>query len=707
MNARPTQDAQILFVEMVNRRSGVVAFGGLLLLLVVLLLLVEPTFEQTTQPRLSSPAEFTALLELRSSLGLRSKEWPIKSDPCWFWRGVQCRNGSVVGINISGFRRTRLGSRNPQFVVDALANLTLLESFNASRFLLPGSIPDWVGGRLSSLKMLDLRSCSVTGSIPLGLGNLSNLDALFLSDNNLTGSIPFSLGQLSRLSILDLSQNRFTGSIPSSFGSFRNLSVLNISINFLSGTIPPGIGTISSLQYLNLSGNSLSSSIPAQLGDLDNLVELDLSFNTLSGSLPADLRGLRNLQKMVFRKNLLAGSLPGNLFPAPSQLQQVVLSRNSFTGNLPDVLWTMPSLSFLDVSENNFTGLLPNFSFNANATAAVFNLSQNMFYGGLPSLPRRFNFIDMSGNYFEGRVSGYAPSNASFGTNCLQNMSNQRTLEVCASFYAERGLTFDNFGQPNGIPPTSNGTSRKSNKKWIILAGVLGGFGLILFLVVVLVLFVCCRRRGLSTQRGNGVGPVPAGGSPPPPGMPINFLSLGEAFTYQQILQATSDFSDANFIKHGHSGDFYWGTLEGGIRVVIKRIDLSSIKKEAYLLELDFFSKVSHARFVPLLGQCLENDNEKFLVYKYMPNGDLSNSLYRKSSSEDDGLQSLDWITRLKIAIGAAEALSYLHHECNPPIVHRYIITFFLLYFVVSIPFDVCHFIIIIDFFYIYSPSAM
>ena len=707
MNVRPTQDAQILFVEMVNRRSGVVAFGGLLLLLVVLLLLVEPTFEQTTQPRLSSPAEFTALLELRSSLGLRSKEWPIKSDPCWFWRGVQCRNGSVVGINISGFRRTRLGSRNPQFVVDALANLTLLESFNASRFLLPGSIPDWVGERLSSLKMLDLRSCSVIGSIPLGLGNLSNLDALFLSDNNLTGSIPFSLGQLSRLSILDLSQNRFTGSIPSSFGSFRNLSVLNISINFLSGTIPPGIGTISSLQYLNLSGNSLSSSIPAQLGDLDNLVELDLSFNTLSGSLPADLRGLRNLQKMVFRKNLLAGSLPGNLFPAPSQLQQVVLSQNSFTGNLPDVLWTMPSLSFLDVSENNFTGLLPNFSFNANATAAVFNLSQNMFYGGLPSLPRRFNFIDMSGNYFEGRVSGYAPSNASFGTNCLRNMSNQRTLEVCASFYTERGLTFDNFGQPNGIPPTSNGTSRKSNKKWIILAGVLGGFGLILFLVVVLVLFVCCRRRGLSTQRGNGVGPVPAGGSPPPPGMPINFLSLGEAFTYQQILQATSDFSDANFIKHGHSGDFYWGTLEGGVRVVIKRIDLSSIKKEAYLLELDFFSKVSHARFVPLLGQCLENDNEKFLVYKYMPNGDLSNSLYRKSSSEDDGLQSLDWITRLKIAIGAAEALSYLHHECNPPIVHRYIITFFLLYFVVSIRFDVCHFIIIIDFFYIYSPFAM
>lgn len=640
------------------------------LLLVVLLLLVESTFEQT-QARLSSPAEFTALLELRSSLGLRSKEWPIKSDPCWFWRGVQCRNGSVVGIDISGFRRTRLGSRNPEFAVDALANLTLLESFNASMFLLPGSIPDWFGERLSSLKVLDLRSCSIIGPIPPSLGNLSNLNALFLSYNNLTGIIPSSLGQLSHLSVLDLSQNRFTGSIPSSFGSFRNLSVLNISVNFLSDTIPPGIGNISSLQYLNLSGNSLSSSIPAQLGDLDNLVELDLSFNSLSGSLPADLRGLKNLQKMAIRKNSLAGSLPGNLFPALSQLQLVVLSQNAFTGNLPDVLWTMPNLSFLDVSGNNFTGVLPNFSFNGNATASVFNLSQNMFYGGLPSLSRRFSFIDMSQNYFEGRVRDYAPSNASFGMNCLQNVSNQRTLEVCASFYAEKGLPFDNFGQPNSTRPTTNDTSGKSNKKWIILAGVLGGLGLILFLVLVLVLFLCCWRKGGTSQRGNGVGPVPAGGSPPPPGMPINFSSLGEAFTYQQILQATGDFSDANFIKHGHSGDLYWGILEGGVRVVIKRIDLSSIKKETYLLELDFFSKVSHTRFVPLLGQCLENDNEKFLVYKYMPNGDLSNSLFRKTNLEDDGLQSLDWITRLKIAIGAAEALSHLHHECNPPLVHR------------------------------------
>jgi serine/threonine protein kinase len=177
------------------------------------------------------------------------------------------------------------------------------------------------------------------------------------------------------------------------------------------------------------------------------------------------------------------------------------------------------------------------------------------------------------------------------------------------------------------------------------------------------------------TQGGVGVGPVtpvPSGSSPPPPGVSIDFSSLGDTFTYQQLLLATGDFRDVNLIKHGHSGDLYKGILESGIPVVIKKIDLQSHRKEAYLLELDFYSKVSHSRLVPLLGHCLEKENEKFLIYKHIPNGDLSSSLFRKTDSEDDGLKSLDWITRLKIAIGAAESLSYLHHECMPPIVHRY-----------------------------------
>ncbi|KAF5951652.1 hypothetical protein HYC85_009596 [Camellia sinensis] len=651
---------------MVDRRSVLVVLG-------FLFVLFHSTFQQLVVP-LSSRTERFALIQLRSSLGLRSKEWPKKSDPCSNWVGVQCRNGRVIGINISGFKRTRIGSQNPQFAVDYLSNFTLLMSFNASRFLLPSPIPDWFGLRLGSLQVLDLRSCSIIGAIPSSLGNLTNLTALYLSNNGLTGLIPPSLGQLSSLSVIDLSQNLLSGSIPSSFASLGNLTLLDMSSNFVSGTIPPVIGTLSKLQFLNLSNNGLSSSIPAELGDLSSLVDLDLSFNSFSGSVPVDLRGLRNLQKMVIRNNLLAGSLPGILFPALTRLQFIMLNHNNFTGNLPDILWSLPELRILDASDNNFTGALPNISANASVTPAVLDLSQNMFYGLLTSVLRRFNITNLSSNYFEGRVPDYARGNASLDGNCLQNSSNQRSAAECTSFYAQRGLTFDNFGLPNATQPSPAKPAQKSHKHWIILGGVLGGLGFIALLVIVVVLLiVCTRKRDVTNQRAIGVGPVPAAGTPPPPGLSLNFSSLGEMFTYQQILQATDNFNDVNLIKNGHSGDLFRGILEGGIPVVIKKIDLRSVKKEAYMLELDFFSKISHTRLVPLLGHCLENENEnqKFLVYKYMPNGDLSNSLYRKTNSDDDSLQSLDWITRLKIAIGAAEGLSYLHHECNPPLVHR------------------------------------
>ncbi|KAA3467002.1 putative LRR receptor-like serine/threonine-protein kinase [Gossypium australe] len=639
-------------------------------LLAVILFLIQCVVAQ--KARLSSPIERRALLDLRASLGLRGKDWPIKSDPCSSWLGIECRNGSVSKISVSGLKRTRLGRLSPKFNVDSLVNLTRLVSFNASGFPLPGSIPDWFGNRLANLEVLDLRSCNISGSIPGTLGNLSRLTCLYLHDNNLAGLIPATLGLLRNLKFLDLSVNSLTGSIPSSFGSFGNMERLELASNYLSESIPPSLGTLRGLEVFNVSDNNLSGSIPIQFGNLSRLLKLDLSRNSLCGSLPEELKMVRSLKMMIMADNELEGRLPVDLFSSLVELQVVDLSRNKLDGALNATIWSMPKLQSLDVSSNNFTGPFPGLRSNISATtAAMFNLSNNFFYGTLNFSLGMFRFIDLSGNYFEGKVvANNTKRNAIIDKNCLQALK-QRTLEECRLFYTDRGLSFDNFGAPDTTQPPPAESSSESRKRLIfILAGVVGGLGFIVLLVLILVL-VLRRNKGIGNQRRNAdVGPVPEGDSPQLPKDPT-IAGAGDPFTYEQLLLATDNFSETNLIKHGHSGDLFHGILEAGIPVVIKRVSLSSFKKESYMMELDLFRKLSHPRFVPLLGHCLEHETEKLLVYKHMPNGDLANSFYRVTNSDDDSLQSLDWITRLKVATGAAEGLFHLHHECNPSLVHR------------------------------------
>lgn len=607
-----------------------------------LLLLVNSVLTQGEGEQLSSRVELAALFDLRASLGIRARYWRRKTEPCTNWTGVECRNGRVTGINLSGLRRTRSGILNPRFAIDSLVNCTRLVYFNSSGFYLPGSIPDWLGQNLSALQVLDLRSSSVLGPIPPSIGSLNQLNSLLLSDNSLTGIIPDSLSQLSSLSILNLSHNTLTGSIPSSFSALRNLTVLDLSSNFLSGPIPPEFGSFSSLQSLNLSNNSLASTVPSQLGNLSQLVDLDLSFNSLSGSLPKELGGLTRLRRLLISKNDFGGNFPGNL-----------------TINLPDIV-------FLDVSSNNLTGNLPDFSAVSNASAVTLNFSNNLFYGTLSFDVQNVDLIDLSNNYLQGSVV-YARSITILSKNCFltPQLPDQKSLNDCSTFYALSGLPFDGNPVTPVQPPTP---SKSSNHRKYILAGVFGGVGVIIIIVIVLVLVVkTCSKRSVS-QRSANVEPIQDDGNG---NGQVDIISLANSFTYEQMLQATSGFSDTNLMKHGHSGDIFSGKLEDGLDVVIKRIDMRSSTKDCYMSELELFSKGMHTRLVPLLGLCLEHETEKLLVYKYMPNGDLSNSLYRSTSLENDGLQSLDWITRLKIAIGAAEGLAYLHHECDPPHVHR------------------------------------
>ena len=113
-----------------------------------------------------------------------------------------------MAVTVAGLRRTRRA-------LDGLRNLTALQRFNASGFVLPGQIPAWFASALPPpLAVLDLTSVAVNGTLPTRLGASGNLTTLLLSGNALSGPVPAPLLSVGGLRVLDLSRNNFTGGLP-------------------------------------------------------------------------------------------------------------------------------------------------------------------------------------------------------------------------------------------------------------------------------------------------------------------------------------------------------------------------------------------------------------------------------------------------------------------------------------------------------------
>ncbi|KAG0485775.1 hypothetical protein HPP92_009854 [Vanilla planifolia] len=89
------------------------------------------------------------------------------------------------------------------------------------------------------------------------------------------------------------------------------------------------------------------------------------------------------------------------------------------------------------------------------------------------------------------------------------------------------------------------------------------------------------------------------------------------------------------------------------------------INRKSFENEIRALTEVRHRNIVKLHGYCSRN-GAMYLVYEYMERGSLAKVLYA-----EEGSKKLDWARRVKIVQGVAHALSYLHHDCNPPIVHR------------------------------------
>ncbi|KAF8709931.1 hypothetical protein HU200_029650 [Digitaria exilis] len=159
----------------------------------------------------------------------------------------------------------------------------------------------------------------------------------------------------------------------------------------------------------------------------------------------------------------------------------------------------------------------------------------------------------------------------------------------------------------------------------------------------------------------HGHGPT----TPPSPHEAFGGLGKGTFFTYEQLAAATGNFSPANLIGQGGFGYVHKGVLPGGRAVAVKQLKHGSGQGEReFQAEVDIISRVHHRHLVSLVGYCIAGAR-RVLVYEFVPNKTLEFHLHGK------GQPVMEWSTRLRIALGAAKGLAYLHEDCHPRIIHR------------------------------------
>jgi serine/threonine protein kinase len=151
----------------------------------------------------------------------------------------------------------------------------------------------------------------------------------------------------------------------------------------------------------------------------------------------------------------------------------------------------------------------------------------------------------------------------------------------------------------------------------------------------------------------------------PPPSPVMAFGMTKSTFTYEELVIATDGFSDANLLGEGGFGYVHKGVLPNGKEIAVKQLKIGSGQGEReFQAEIEIISRVHHKHLVSLVGYCISG-GQRLLVYEFVANNTLEFHLHAK------GRPTMEWSARLKIALGSAKGLAYLHEDCHPKIIHR------------------------------------
>lgn len=577
---------------------------------------------------------------------------------------------------------------------------------------LVGPLPEFLGG-MQSLRGLKLSYNNLSGEIPASFSG-SMLQVLWLNnqdgDGGLSGTIDV-IATMASLSDAWLHGNSFTGPVPSAIGGCTSLTRLWLNNNNLVGPVPENLTSLPQLQSLQLDNNKLMGPIPKvkynftyaynsfcqQIPGVACSPEVTSLLDFLGGvNFPETLAeswtgndpcsmwlGVSCSGGRVSIINLPNYKLSGSISPSISKLGSLAdirLGGNNLSGVIPESLASLKSLRVLNVSANNLKPPVPKFS-----------TSVKLLIDGNP-------LLDSSTEppVAPPRPSPPPPSPVSHSP----SGNSPPPLPV-------PGQPSKSPGRGSSPPPSSSGNNtssriggepKSSTKPKLLLIAVPAVLGSVLIVSLVIVVH-CCRGRG-KTGRLTAPGAVvvcPRDSSNPDDMLKIvvasnadnssasgdfrsvNYSQKSEAYMTEsgnfvvsvQILRSlTNNFSAENEVGRGGFGVVYRGVLHDGTMIAVKRMESAMMSNKAFdefQAEIAVLSKVRHRNLVSLLGYSIEG-NERILVYEYVPQGALSQHLFKWKELD---VEPLSWKKRLNVALDVARGMEYLHSLTHQCFIHR------------------------------------
>lgn len=602
------------------------------------------------------------------------------SIPDGLWRSSNMKSFQVG--------RNRLTGEIPQ-AINMSRLLYLVVDFNK----LGKALPSNIGFALPSLQILSMAGNTFDGQIPASLGNASDLHYIDLSANSFTGQVPAIWGKLSQLTrlnletnkleagdsqswefldgltncsslqILSLYNNRLQGVLPNSIGSLSTtLEQLSFGENNISGVVPPSIGNLHSLIRLALGQNSLGGAIGEWVGKLQNLESLGLGGNNFTGLIPSSIGNLTQLTELFLERNEFDGFVSSSSIGNLSHLSILDLSYNNIQGNIPIEVGNLITLRQLKLSSNKLTGEIP-YSLGQCQNLETIQMDRNFLIGDIPTSLgdiKSLQLLNISHNNLSGSIP-VALSNLpvldklDLSYNNLKGQIPRRGVFANATEVSLDGNRELCGGADNLRMPPCTTISGRPDKQYYLIRVLIPIFGFMSLALLVYFLFLVKK-----TQKRNA-----------------SLTSFGENFlkvSYNDLAQATRNFSKSNIVGKGSYGTVYRGKLkEQKVEVAVKVFDLEMQGAErSFLLECEALRSIQHRNLLPIITACSTVDNNgnvfKALVYEFMPSGNLDTWLHHKGEGKSPWRLGL--IQRIDIAVDIANALDYLHFDCGRPTMH-------------------------------------